>query len=548
MAVQTFTFYADDGFYYIQVKLTTSDPSYKYDLLKVGHIGLPLGGTKVTAMWSVTIAGSSVATGSQTFNTGTGFSKNLSNSYTVSREKVSKSVSLVFRVQEQEGTSLSVNSDTENWTLPAKPSYNVTYNGNGSGATGVPLAQTKWYGETLKLATDTPTRDNYEFYHWNTATNNSGTTYSAGGYYTDNTALNLYAIWNPIIRYAGGGESGAIVGNLPPNQVKTYGVTLKLSTTVPVRNGYQFDGWYTNSAYTGTKYNPGANFTSNTATTLYAKWIKLADKPTISSISVVRSDSNGDADDTGTYCKVTAVWSVDTTSPTITGNTGTVTGTIKEDGAYTTRSITFSSGASGTSGTAQALVSGCDTDKQYVITITVTDLAASTSRSDIMTRAFFTMDFKAGGSAIGIGVAAPSNGLEVGWDAQFDGDMNILGDIFADNLQEIVETTAANVISATGNWTVSGASIHRYGKLCSLVVNARSSVALSANQSYAIGFISSDYAPSSTNYVTGAFMYGSAYILTQIVQNIPRTILFVRPFESVSANTTINISLTYYAW
>lgn len=546
MAEGTYTYYDDEeGNYFIQVKVTTSEPSYKYDILKVGHVGLsPFTGTKVTAMWSVTIAGSSVATGSQTFNTTNGFSKNLSNSYTVSREKVDKYVSLVFRVQEQDGTSLSVKSHTHNWTLPPKPSYNVTYNGNGSGATGVPLAQTKWYGETLKLATDTPTRDNYEFYHWNTATNNSGTTYNAGGYYTDNAALTLYAIWNPIIRYAGGGESGAIVGNLPPNQVKTYGVTLKLSTTVPVRNGYQFDGWYTTGSYTGTKYNPGDNFASNTATTLYAKWIKLADKPTISSISVVRSDSNGDADDTGTYCKVTAEWSVDTTSPTITGNTGTVTGTIKEDGAYTTRSITFTSGASGTSGTAVALVDSCDTDKQYVITITVTDLAASTSRSDIMTRAFFTMDFKAGGSAIGIGVAAPSDGLEVGWDAQFDSDMNILGDIVADNLREIVETTAANIISAEGNWGILSAEILIFGKLACLTVSARRTTAITANTTSIIGMVAPNYTPNRK--VFSSFLSGTSAMVPDVQNQQTYGRLIVRAFENVAANTTVDVCLLYY--
>lgn len=492
--------------------------------------------------YTISFASTILASGTFKLKQSHSASQSLDADATIGRTHVAQSIRLSVS-----GSGAGETADGETTvTVPAKRSYNVTFNANGG--TGAPETQYKYYDETLTLPKGTPTRTDYEFYHWNTNAYNTGTTYAAGGYYDINAALSLYAIWNPIVSYNANAGNGGIVGNMPRNQVKTYGVTLQLSSTVPVRNGYQFEGWYANSAGTGTKYNPGGNYTSNTAIKLYAKWIKVAEKPTIQSISVVRSDSNGDADDTGTYCKVTAEWYVDTTSQTITGNTGTVTGTIKEDGGYTSRSITFSSGASGTSGTAVALVDSCDTDKQYIITVTVTDLAASTSRSDIMTRAFFTMDFKAGGNAIGIGVAAPSDGLEVGWDVQLDQDLNILGNIVAGNLQETVETTVANIISAQGNWTISSASVHTYGKLRSLNITARSTTALTANQSYGIGIIADAYAPSSSNYVTGAFLYGSAYIVHTIINNIPRVGLMVRPHESVSANTTIYFSLTYYAW
>lgn len=71
--------------------------------------------------------------------------------------------------------------------------YSVKYNANGG--TGAPSAQTKTYGVTLKLATVKPTRDRYEFLGWGTSASATTVTYSAGGNYTANSAVTLYAVW-----------------------------------------------------------------------------------------------------------------------------------------------------------------------------------------------------------------------------------------------------------------------------------------------------------------------------------------------------------------
>ena len=68
------------------------------------------------------------------------------------------------------------------------------------------------------------------------------------------------------ITYNANGGSGA-----PGKQTKTYGKTLKLSTTKPTRTGYTFQGWGTSS--TGSVvYASGANYTANASDTLYAIW------------------------------------------------------------------------------------------------------------------------------------------------------------------------------------------------------------------------------------------------------------------------------------
>lgn len=69
------------------------------------------------------------------------------------------------------------------------------------------------------------------------------------------------------ISYNANGGTGA-----PAAQTKTYGVALTLSNTKPVKIGYPFLGWATNSSGTGTIYQPGGSFTTNANTTLYAKY------------------------------------------------------------------------------------------------------------------------------------------------------------------------------------------------------------------------------------------------------------------------------------
>ena len=124
-----------------------------------------------------------------------------------------------------------------------------------------------------------PTRSGYQFVGWNTARDGSGKTYDLKNIdvsfvlaLNKNETITLYAIWEPIdltytISYHANGGSGA-----PSNQTKTHGTNIALSTTKPVRFGYNFLGWSTSSTATSASYQPGANFTTDANTTLYAVW------------------------------------------------------------------------------------------------------------------------------------------------------------------------------------------------------------------------------------------------------------------------------------
>ena len=148
--------------------------------------------------------------------------------------------------------------------------YTVSYDANGG--TGAPGRQTKTYGVTLTLTTIQPTRRNYLFLGWSKDRNATSASYTAGGSYTDNSDVTLYAVWqyNPetyTIRYDANGGTGA-----PASQTKTYGVPLTLSAVKPTRAGYEFLGWSTDPTTMLTNYAPGERYTDEASVTLYAVW------------------------------------------------------------------------------------------------------------------------------------------------------------------------------------------------------------------------------------------------------------------------------------
>lgn len=125
----------------------------------------------------------------------------------------------------------------EGATYTLTHSYNVTAADAGGTATG-----------TIKVRAQTHGTGSYA----DSATGNFSISYPAKTKYT--------------ISYNANGGSGA-----PASQTKYYGTTLKLSTTKPSRSGYTFSGWATSSGGS-VAYASGANYTANSAATLYAVW------------------------------------------------------------------------------------------------------------------------------------------------------------------------------------------------------------------------------------------------------------------------------------
>lgn len=91
------------------------------------------------------------------------------------------------------GESYTANAAVTLYAVWEADTYTVTYNANGG--TGAPASQTKTYGVTLTLSSTKPTRTNYNFQGWATSASATTATYAAGGSYTANTAVTLYAVW-----------------------------------------------------------------------------------------------------------------------------------------------------------------------------------------------------------------------------------------------------------------------------------------------------------------------------------------------------------------
>lgn len=328
------------------------------------------------------------------------------------------------------------------FSVPKLASYTIKYSANGG--SGAPSSQTKWYGKALTLSSTKPTRTGYTFQGWATSASGS-VAYAAGASYTANASVTLYAVWKAItyaVKYNANGGSGA-----PANQTKTYGVTLKLSSTKPARTNYVFKGWGTSASATTVAYAAGANYTNNAAITLYAIWELGYVKPRIVNLSIVRCDSSGTASDEGTNALVSFDWECDQTVSAI-----TIKWKLPAESTWTSATVS----ASGTSGTVSHVVGSdtLDTELTYDIHITVADGGGSSYVTGSLTSMKFVVDFLSGGTGIAFGKTAElENTAEFEFEAKFNNPVygNALG---MNRLPEIPSNSDFNNYMETGCWAV----------------------------------------------------------------------------------------------
>lgn len=340
------------------------------------------------------INGNVKSTSTASFYSGTGqtVQKNLvRHTVTYNRTTSAQTKTLTAKIVNSTGYKNGTSTCSFAVTVPALPSYKVSYNANGG--SGAPGAQTKWYGTTLKLSSTKPTRTGYTFQGWATSSGGS-VAYAAGANYTSNSAVTLYAVWKAntwTISYNANGGSGA-----PGAQTKTYGVTLKLSSTRPTRTNYNFLGWATSSTATSAQYQPGGSFTTNATTTLYAVWKLAYVAPRITNLAANRCNSAGTYTEDGTYAKIAFNWAADRTVSSVKIVCNGVTTTV--------------SGQSGTSGSVSQVVGAgaLNIESQYTVSVTVADTTGSSTSTTVVAPLSYIMDFAPNGS-VGIGKPAASS-------------------------------------------------------------------------------------------------------------------------------------------
>ena len=87
----------------------------------------------------------------------------------------------------------ATNTNTTLYAVWQPYTYTVSYDANGG--SGAPDSQTKSHDVTLTLSSTVPTKTNYNFLGWGTSASSTSAAYSAGGSYTANAAITLYAVW-----------------------------------------------------------------------------------------------------------------------------------------------------------------------------------------------------------------------------------------------------------------------------------------------------------------------------------------------------------------
>lgn len=178
-------------------------------------------------------------------------------------------------------------------TIPALPSYTITYNANGG--SNAPATGKKWYNQAYTVSSTKPTRSGYTFVNWKIS--ETGNTVGAGGTITANSNANytLVAQWTAnkfTISYNanGGVQSSAGAQNYPistTKDTKSYNSTINLyniGTFGLSKTGYHTDpetAWNTKANGSGTSYHQeyayawttfGSLTASQTNITLYANW------------------------------------------------------------------------------------------------------------------------------------------------------------------------------------------------------------------------------------------------------------------------------------
>ena len=168
------------------------------------------------------------------------------------------------------GGTFDKNESTMLYAVWKIETYVVTYNANGG--TNAPISQTKTYNQTLKLSTDIPQRIGYTFKGWATSETSTVVNYKAGGDYTDNKEITLYALWEETVYEITYDLNGGTIDTAIAKQTKKYNQDIVLSSSRPSKRRYTFIGWAISKNATEANYQPGDKYTSNEDVVLYAVW------------------------------------------------------------------------------------------------------------------------------------------------------------------------------------------------------------------------------------------------------------------------------------
>lgn len=242
-----------------------------YNINAIGAFTMPAGNLIAYANWQIntySVAYDKNGSADATPSTQSGINAN----GTVTLAAAVTKASYAFVGWEENGVTYAAGSTyrigSADVTMVAKwiPIYTVSYNLNGTGATGtLPNDVLKSDGETLTVTSTIPVRSGYTFGGW---VDQSGGAHASGSTYTISSSnYLLYGVWtansyNVTYNLAGGGSA------VPTESAKTYKASFNLAA-VPTKTGYTFTGWSDSS----TVYSALSSYLMPAAdVTLTAQW------------------------------------------------------------------------------------------------------------------------------------------------------------------------------------------------------------------------------------------------------------------------------------
>lgn len=173
--------------------------------------------------------------------------------------------------------------------IVVKSKYQVKYNGNTS-TSGSMSNSLHVYDAAKKLTANAYSKTGYHFDHWNTKTDNSGTSYTNQQSVknltsTDDGIVHLYAQWEAntyTVKYYG---NNATTGTMA-DTTYTYDTLKALRKNTYERNGWKFISWNTKADGSGTSYTDQKSVknltsTNNGVVNLFAQWNKAPEITTV---------------------------------------------------------------------------------------------------------------------------------------------------------------------------------------------------------------------------------------------------------------------------
>lgn len=277
-------------------ELVTMSSNVSVNAILINSYNLQISGNPVLEGPSTINATSTVATAEELGNDTWGYSWNngsykgintsnatIANDGVSSTGSVSYTRPLTFAAKFSQDAEAGHYKTKVNLLLTATPktlvTYTLSYNGNGSGASSIPSAQSiSNYDDsyTFSINTTKPTRSGYEFAGYAT-TSTGSVAYQPGGSITlqaSSPSQTLYAKWNQIytrtLSFNANNGSGA-PGSRSCSSTST-SCSVTIPSTKPTRSGYTFLGWGTSSSSSSASYQPNGSITLSGNKTLYAVW------------------------------------------------------------------------------------------------------------------------------------------------------------------------------------------------------------------------------------------------------------------------------------